>query len=357
MGRIDGGWSLEISATFPPQASPPSFNFGGDTRSDRGVWLPENGLWFTLITGGAATVLTQFGEPTDIPVPADYDGDGVTDPAIFRPTLGLWYAQLSGGGILNAIVGQDTLIPIPADYDGDGRADLATFNPAIGSYFVLRSTGGTTNQIVPGTAGGLPFAIDLDSDGKADHAALWNGERLVVRYSSGGTDTQSVRFVTNPIPVPGDYLGDEREEAMFWGRIQNGQYHYFTLRLDGGFVEQGQPIGQDGDIPIPADYDGDGKFDRAIYRPSTGRTEVVLSTTGVRLVEPFGNGDDIPLQKRPSYPRMYPYDAARPAAGGRPTGGAIAGDVSPTPPVGIPRVADGVVRLGGPSGANASVSG
>ena len=46
--------------------------------------------------------------------------------------------------------------------------------------------------------------------------------------------------------------------------------------------------------------------------------EVVLSTTGERLVEPFGNGDDIPLQKRPGYPRVYPYgprmDGARPAA-------------------------------------------
>lgn len=54
------------------------------------------------------------------------------------------------------------------------------------------------------------------------------------------------------------------------------------------------PFGTMGDIPAPGDYDGDGRTDAAVFRPSIGTWFVQRSTAGVFILQ-FGSAEDKPV--------------------------------------------------------------
>src|SRR4029453_15575247 len=69
------------------------------------------------------------------------------------------------------------------------------------------------------------------------------------------------------IPVPADYDGDGRADAVIF-RPSSGLW--YGPRTGAATIVIQTILGVNGDIPVPGDYDGNHASDPAYYRPSTG---------------------------------------------------------------------------------------
>jgi hypothetical protein len=69
-------------------------------------------------------------------------------------------------------------------------------------------------------------------------------------------------------------------------RLVNGTWFFNILESSGN--TRVEIWGGNGDIPAVADYDGDGLFDIAVYRPSTNKLFTINSSDGVIQILEFG---------------------------------------------------------------------
>jgi thermitase len=141
-------------------------------------------------------------------------------------------------------------------------------------------------------------SVDFDGDHVTDLGALYRGlsPQDSLWFAPG---TFQIYFgATTDVPVPGDYNGDGRTDAVIY-RPSTGLW--YGPQTGASQIVIQMTLGQAGDIPIPGDYDGDGKTDPAIYRPSSGMFFAVLSGGGTKS-STFGAAGDVPV------PRDYDGD-------------------------------------------------
>ena len=301
-------------------------DFDGDGRTDPAITRPGAGplgqaLWFAP---GASFTVPWPNVATDTLPPADYDGDGKTDIMLFRPNAnvggqGLWFGQKSTNGqVIQIALGIPGDIPIPCDYDGDGKADLAIFRPSAGLWFGVNATTGaivldSRNVHGPfGTTGDVPVVGDYDGDRTCDIAifranvGLWYGFKAATPTKILASTTATGPLgQAGDIAVPADYDGDGTADLAYF-RPSNGQW--FGLKAAGGGVAlPAVTLGASGHIPVPGYYDGDAKADVAAYNPATGQLVHRPSAGGATVTTSFAPGD-IPVGKRPAATASgYPY--------------------------------------------------
>jgi hypothetical protein len=132
------------------------------------------------------------------------------------------------------------------------------------------------------------------------------------KRDGAGTLSTFIFGAAGDVPVPGDFDGDGRSDYSVF-RPSTGTFWYAAS--GSGNQHRAAQWGQNGDVPVPADYDGDGKTDMAIYRPADGGWYIWKSGSGTIVTMAFGLSTDRPI------PADYDGDGSIDVAVFRPSSG------------------------------------
>jgi uncharacterized repeat protein (TIGR03803 family) len=254
-----------------------------------------NGTVFRMSPAGTVTVLHKFNGLNEGAEPAS---------RLIQGTDGNFYGTTSAGSLRMATVfritpaGTLTTLHVFPPNEGVGPLVLVadgnlygTMDSGIeaGSIFRLTLAGSVTllHKFENAGDGIRPLGLVQASDGRfygttssggiADRGTT--GEWFVYQSASGallhvGWGAPAL----GDLPVPADYDGDGRTDIAVY-RGSTGEWFVYQSS-NGALMHLGWGAPELGDVPVPADYDGDGRTDIAVYRGTTGEWFITFATGG-----------------------------------------------------------------------------
>jgi hypothetical protein len=292
--------NYSYTVSYATNCRQPGLDGNGDGKAELALFT-QTGIWETLDLNDNSTTQTNFGLGSDVPLTGDFSGDGQNDLTVFRSSEGNWYFLNSPGNTFGSFRwGADGDIPVPGDFDRDGKTDIAVWRPGSGDWYIFRSATGAFQSFHWGANGDLPLAGDFDGDRVADFAVfrpnapnMGQGAWYITLSNLNSSFNTFIQWgAATDRPVPADYDGDGITDIAVYRPSEGTWYALLSSPNSEPFASTQWGIGED--IPQPADFDGDGKADVAVYRPST-QTWYLRNPAGTFQFRQFGAPNDRPV--------------------------------------------------------------
>ncbi len=184
--------------------------------------------------------------------------------------------------------------PFNPDGDAQGNSNAVVWRPANGTWYI-RDFGTVGNHIaVPfGLQGDIPFTYK-PRNATSNVGAIRNiGGQLTWYFNGGFSLANNTTINSLQFGIFGDNIVSGPWESNAFtspavARLYNGNWYFYIYKRDGSI--QQAIWGGNGDIPKVQDYDGDGIFDVAVFRPSEQKTYIIPSSGGGAQIYHFGTG-------------------------------------------------------------------
>ena len=327
-------------------------DYAGRGAAQLSIFNPYNETYAVQTVGYLAADTTPG---RDVPVEYDLNGDGKTDPVAYRYNTAEYYGPLSNGSTADVQFGPGgSALPVSGTFGGTGTFIYGSYNPNNGYwYLTLPQAGGEVVQF--GIANlDIPVPAAYNGGGVTQIAVFRPSSSVaadedsftVVTGATSSTVTSSYRVsFNNPaviklgfnykpgdVPAPADYDGVGRDEFAIY-RPSTGQFFIlntpninntatWTLRT----VTLNLPGGPNvNDVPASEDYDGNGKIDPTVYRPSNSTFYIIHSSNGLQSNNQFGQPGVVIASAGPLLYRLTALKGSYVSNGGypKPEGGGV----------------------------------